>query len=358
MRTSFTLPQKLALLLGLPPALALVALAVDVTWGGGGHPPLGAVLVSWAIYPTLTGYLARVFLGSDFPPVFIMLLGLMEYPLVGFGLGSVIAQAKAWTDRRYRVGVIAFLSYMSVLLTAHVLLNLQSVNLKLLSHANPAVSAAAVDRIRESGDVASLPALQQQALGELEHQGFFTRDNLLDTLTQLGGAKGWQDLLESKRLGVAGQDARAWRFIIHNVRAMTEPAFADSRGGVTSPYLRDEDIARLFDALALRLAEHLEATADSEASLTLLSLMKDRADLCSKYFETVPNGLRDRMSQATLDIVGNLTAIKSGRPPDGVYNYQAFLSREEIVRIGREQTLVAEEWAAWAKSDAAPCRPQ
>ena len=71
--------RKLVWLLGLPLAFALLVLAAD-TWSGG-HPPLGAVLVQWAIYPTLTGYLSRAFLGSDyFPSFFIMLLGLMEYP--------------------------------------------------------------------------------------------------------------------------------------------------------------------------------------------------------------------------------------------------------------------------------------
>ena len=352
-----SLPQKLSLLFGLPAVLALVALAVDMTWGGG-HPPLSAVLVSWAIYPTLTGYLSRAFLGSDYPSFFIMLLGLMEYPFVGFGLGSIIARAKAWTDRRTRVGVMAFLGYIGVQLAAHILLNLQIVNLKLVSHASPAVSEAAVDRIRESGDTDSLPTLQQKLVEELEHQGVFAGVNLLDTLTQLGGAKGWQDLLDSRRLGVAGHDARAWRYIINNVREMTNPAYAAPRGGVKSPYLRDEDIARLFDALARKLADHLEVTPDSEASLTLLTLMKGRPDLCSKYFDTVPNGLRDQLSQATYEIVGNLAAIKNGHLPDNAYSYQVYLSKEEIVRIGREQTSIAEEWAAWAKSDASPCHSQ
>ena len=348
------LPQKLSLLFGLPAAFALVALAVDMAVGGG-HPPLSAVLVMWAIHPTLTGYLSRAFLGSDYPSLFIMILGLMEYPLMGFGLGSTIARAKGWTDYRIRVGVIAFVGYVSVQLAAHILLNLQIVNLKLVSHANPAVSEAAVDRIRESGDIASVPTLQQKLVEELEQHGVLTGVNLLDTLTQLGGAKGWQDLLESGRLGVAGQDARTCRYIIKNVREMTNPGYAAPRGGVKSPYLRDEDIARLMDALARKLADHLAVTPDSEASLTLLTVMKERPDLCSKYFETVPNGLRDQLSQATYEIVGNLSAIKNGHPPDNAYSYQTYLSKEEIVRIGREQTLIADEWVAWAKSDESPC---
>lgn len=128
---STRLPRKLSLLFGLPAAFALVALAVDMA-AGGGHPPLSAVLVVWAIHPTLTGYLSRAFLGSDYPSFFIMILGLMEYPLVGFGLGSIIARAKGWTDHRIRVGVIAFVSYVSLQLAAHILLNLQIVNLKRL----------------------------------------------------------------------------------------------------------------------------------------------------------------------------------------------------------------------------------
>ena len=348
------LPRVLALIFCLPPALALIAVAADMTWGGG-HPPLGAVLVFWEIYPTLTGYLSRAFLGSDYPSYFLIFLALMEYPLVGFGLGAILARSKAGTDHRARVGIVVLLGYISAQLAAHVLLNLHVVNVQLLSHANPAVSEAAVDRIRNSGDIASLPALQQKAVEEFARQGF-AGPALLDALTQLGGAKGWQDLLESGRLGVAGRDARAWRGIIQNVREMTNPYYADSRGGVTSPYLREQDITRLFDALAMKLAEHLKGTADSEASLTLLTLMKGRPDLCSKYFEIVPNGLRDQVAQATLELVGNLAAIKTGRPPDNTYNYQVFLSRDEIAQIGREPTVVADAWAAWAKSDAAPCR--
>ena len=104
-----TLPRKLSLLFALPPAVALVALAADMVWGGG-HPPLGAVLVSWALYPTLTGYLSRAFLGSDFPSYFVILVGLLEYPLVGFGLGSIVARMKGWSDHRVRVGITALLA--------------------------------------------------------------------------------------------------------------------------------------------------------------------------------------------------------------------------------------------------------
>lgn len=348
------LPQKLAWLLGLLPALALVVLAADMAWGGG-HPPLGAVLVSWALYPTLTGYLSRALIGSTFPSFFIILLGLMEYPMVGFGLGSLIVRARGWTGRRIRVGVMAFVGYLSLQLAAHVLLNVRTVNVHLLTNANPAISGAAVDRIRDAGDTASLPILQEKFVDEFERQGLLTGDNLLDALTQLGGAKGWQDLLESGRLGVAGRVARTWRFVINNVREMANPAYAASRGGVHSPHLRDEDVSRLFDALALKLARHLELTPDGEAALTLLTLMKGRPDLCSKYLQTVPNGLRDQMSQVIYEIVGNLAAMRSGRPPDSAYNYQVFLSKDEIARIGREQTAIAGEWADWVKADRSAC---
>ena len=235
-------------------------------WGGG-HPPLGAVLVLWEIYPTLTGYLSRVFAGSDFPSYPLIFLALMEYPLVGFGLGSIFSRA--------RVGTVVLLCYVSAQLAAHVLLNTHAVNVQLLSHANPAVSEAAVGRILDAGDIAAVPALQQRALEEIVRQGY-AGSTLLDALTQLGGAKGWQDLLENGRLGVAGRDARAWRGIIQNVREMTNPYYAESRGGVKSPYWRDQDIARLFDALVIRLTEHLKGTADTEASETLRMLTEAR----------------------------------------------------------------------------------
>jgi hypothetical protein len=61
--------KALWLLLGLPAALLLAALASDLIWGGG-HPSLSAVLLFWASYPTLAGYLSRELLGTDFlnPP--------------------------------------------------------------------------------------------------------------------------------------------------------------------------------------------------------------------------------------------------------------------------------------------------
>ena len=113
-------------------------------------------------------------------------------------------------------------------LAAHVVLNLQSVNLQLVAHESPTVSEAAIERLRDSGDRASLPTLQQEFVEEIERDGLLTRDTLLGALTQLGGAKGWQDLLDSGRLGVTGDDARTWRFVINNVREMTNPPYADA----------------------------------------------------------------------------------------------------------------------------------
>ena len=115
---------------------------------------------------------------------------------------------------------------------------------------------------------------------------------------------------------MTGPAARAWRFIVENVRAMANPLFAEARGGVQSPDFRDEDIARLFDSLALELAERLQAAPDSEASLTLLAVMKERPDLCRKYFEFVPIGLRDSTPQAAVDLVRTLALMKAGPSAD------------------------------------------
>jgi hypothetical protein len=158
----------------------------------------------------------------------------------------------------------------------------------------------------------------------------------------LGGARGWHDLLDSGRLGVAGPAARAWRFIVENVRAK-------------NPDFGEEAIARFFDSLALKLAERLRGTPDSEASLTLLSVMKERPDLCRKYFEVVAIGLRDPTSQAAVDLVRTLTVMKVGPPADFKYDYQAMIVNNEMSRFSRERDAVAEEWIAWGRSNT-PCR--
>jgi hypothetical protein len=321
--------------------------------GGGGHPSLAGLLLFWGLYPTLTLYLSRALLGSEFPSPPLMLLGFVEYALVGVGLASLIGNSRGRAAGS-RIGVLALLVYIGAQVAAHVLLNLQPVNVRLLAHASREVSNAAVDRIRESGDAAAVPALQQKLVEDFERQGNIEA-GLLDTLTVLGGARGWQDLLGSGRLGVMGPAARAWRFIVENVRAMANPLFAEARGGVKNPDFRAEDIARLFDSLALELVERLQAVPDSEASLTLLSVMKERPDLCRKYFKFVPIGLRDATPQAAVDLVRSLALMKAGPSADFKYDDQAMITNNEMSRFARERDAVAEEWIAWAKSNT-PCR--
>src|SRR4029450_11258285 len=94
------LPETLALLFGLPPAIAVAMLAAGL--GGSGPPPLSALLVLWASYPTLAAYLSRAFEGSDFPSMLFLFLGVLEYSLVGFGIGSIVARAKSVRDVRTR----------------------------------------------------------------------------------------------------------------------------------------------------------------------------------------------------------------------------------------------------------------
>jgi hypothetical protein len=109
--------------------------------------------------------------------------------------------------------------------------------------------------------------------------------------------------------------------------ALTSPC-AEARGGVKN--FRDEDIARLFDSLALELAERLRAAPDSEASLTLVSVMKELPDLCRKYFEFVLIGLRDATPQAAVDLVRSLALMKAGPSADFKYDYQAMTTNNEI----------------------------
>ena len=341
------------LLLGLAGSLLLVVFALESIWGGG-HPPLSAVLLLWGLYPTLTWYLSRALLGSEFPSPLLMLVGLLEYALVGVGLASLIARSRGRVVTGARTAIVAVFIYVSAQFTAHLLLNLPSVNVRLLADVNPAVSIAAANRIRDAGDAAAVPALQQKLLEDFNRDGRLEA-GLLDALTVLGGARGWQDLLDSGRLGVAGPAARAWRFISENVRAMANPLFAEARGGVRSPDFRDEDIARFFDSLALELAERLQSAPDSEASLTLLSVMKERPDLCRKYFEFVPIGLHDARPQAAVDVVRSLALMKAGPSADFKYDYQAMITNNEMSRFAQKRDAVAEEWIAWAKSNT-PCR--
>jgi hypothetical protein len=340
----------LGLLFGLPVALLLVVVALE-SFGGGGHPSLGAVLLSWVSYPTLAGYLSRSLLGSDFPSTLLLFVAFLEYSLVAAGVVFLIATSKRPVAPR--VALAALFLYAGAHGVAHLLLNLQPVNMRLMVHTNPSVSAAAVNRIRDSGADA-LPALQRKLVDDFERDGTLDA-GILDALTALGGAKGWQDLLESGRLGVAGSAARAWRFVVDNVRAMINPMFAESRGGVPSRGFSDQDITRLSDSLALALATRLQAVPDSEAALTLLVVMKERRDLCVKYFEFVPLGLRNGVPQAARDLVSALALMKAGASADGQYEYQAMITKDEMSRYGRNREAVAQEWIAWAKGTA-PCR--
>ena len=131
---------------------------------------------------------------------------------------------------------------------------------------------------------------------------------------------------------------------------VANPLFAEARGGVKSPDFGAEDIARLFDSLARELAERLQAAADSEASLTLLAVMRERPDLCRKYFEFVPIGLRDATPQAAVDLVRSLALMKAGPSADFKYDYQAMIMNNEMSRFARERAAVAEEWIAWART--------
>jgi hypothetical protein len=83
--------------------------------------------------------------------------------------------------------------------------------------------------------------------------------------------------------------------------------------------------------------------------------MKERPDLCRKYFEYVPIGLRDAAPQAAVDLVRSLALMKAGPSADFKYDYQAMISNDEMSRFAKEHEAVAEEWIAWAKSNT-PCR--
>lgn len=351
MNTSRT--RTLWLLVGLPVALLLIVLALE-SIGGGGHPPLSAVLLYWASYPTLAGYLSRSLFGSDFPSTLLLFVGLLEYPMVAVAVASLIDRSQQRVADGRRIAIVGLLLYFSAQGIAHLLLNLQAVNIRLMAHANPGVSMAAVNRIRDSGDAAALPVLQRKLVEDFERDGTLEA-GMLDALTALGGARGWQDLLESGRLGVAGPAVHAWRFIVENVRSMANPLFAESRGGVPSRGFSDQDVESLFDTLALALAARLQAAPDGIASLTLLAVMKERPDLCRRYFQFVPMGLRDASTQAAADLVAVLALMRAGPSADGRYDYQAMIRKDEVSRFNQDRGAGAAEWIAWAKENA-PCR--
>lgn len=345
----------LARVCGVLGILALIVIGADLIWGRG-HPTLSGVLLVFAVAPTLTILLSRALLGVDFPPLPIALFALIEYPLLFFGLMSVLRHALFRSARVARFGVAVLVAYLGAHVAARVALNLDAVNLRLLADANPGVARAAADRLAASGSAAAIPPMQQRLIEQHERQGWVDR-SLLGALTALGGAKGWQDLLESGRLGVAGRDARTWRSIVANVREMSNnPYYFNSRGSITIRHLGDQDVARLFDALALELAERSRTTPDGEASLALLEVMKGRPDLCAKYFADVPNGLREGSSQAVYDLAGALALAKVGPSSDGNYDFQTTAWKNEQARLAGDRHALADEWIAWAKSTTPPCR--
>ena len=109
-------------------------------------------------------------MGSEFPSPPLMLLGFVEYALVGVGLASLIGKSRGRAAGS-RIGVLALLVYIGAQVAAHLLLNLQPVNVRLLAHASREVSNAAVDRIRESGDADAVPALRQKLVEDFEREG-------------------------------------------------------------------------------------------------------------------------------------------------------------------------------------------
>ena len=343
------LPFLLALLFALLPVIGAVTLGLGL---GGGHPSLGGVLVMGAAVPTLAAYLSRALEGSDFPSLPFLVLGALEYPLVGYGIGSLIARITSSSS-----GILLLVAYIAAQIGAHVVLNRHDVNLRLLADPNRGVSRAAVARLAASGDGGAVPALQDRFMQAFEDYGN-ADEALIVTLTQLGGAKGWQDLLESGRLGVRENEARMWHRIIRFVRYMADPEYAAMHGAAKTAYLSDEDIARLSDALASRLAEVLRVTPDSDASLTLIAVMYGQRDLCANYFVLVPNGLRDQTNrdQTNVELARVLAAIKQGQSPDTADVFLGSLAKEDIIRLEQEPAAVADEWASWAASEAAPCR--
>jgi hypothetical protein len=334
----------------------VIAAVTLVVGPGGGHPPLGGVLFAGATIPTLSAYLSRALEGTDFPSPPVIVLGFLEYPLVGYGIGSLVA--RVLSSSGHLRGILLLVAYIAANLGAHVVLNQQAVNLRLLADPNRGVSNAAVARLAAAGDSGAVPALQDRFMQAFEDYGN-ADEFLIVTLTQLGGAKGWQDLLESGRLGVRENEARMWQRIIRFVRHMADPEYAAMRGGVKTAYLGHEDIARLSNALAIRLAEVLRVTPDSDASLTLIAVMHGQRDLCAKYFVLVPNGLRDQTNrdQTTVELARVLSAIKQGgQSPDTTDVFLGSLAKEDIIRLEQEPAAVADEWASWAASEAAPCR--
>jgi hypothetical protein len=144
-RIAALLPFLLALLFALLPVIAAVTLVLGL---GGGHPSLGGVLMMGTTVPTLAAYLSRALEGTDFPSPLFLVLGALEYPLVGYGVGSLVAHVKSSSS--HRRGILLLVAYIAAQLGAHVVLNRQDVNLRLLADPNRGVSRAAVARLAAS----------------------------------------------------------------------------------------------------------------------------------------------------------------------------------------------------------------
>ncbi len=124
------------LLFVLPAAVLLLAFAADLI-GGGGHPPLSALILSWALYADVYGLLSRSLLGPLFSIACLRASWPDRIPW-WVSLASMSALSRVRITRGItKFGVIALLVYVGAQLAAHVLLNLESVNLRLLSPCEP-----------------------------------------------------------------------------------------------------------------------------------------------------------------------------------------------------------------------------
>ena len=151
--------KPLWLFLALLAAL-LIAVYTFESIAGGGHPSQRSAPLLGLVSNTDGISLAGA-IGPRLPA---------DAPVVHWPAGIPAGRYRTgFTDRQIpgrggpRAAIVALLIYASAQVAAHFVLNLQSVNLRLIRHENPAVSIAAVHRIRESGNAAAVPALQQDS---------------------------------------------------------------------------------------------------------------------------------------------------------------------------------------------------
>ena len=117
-----------------------------------------------AAVPTLAAYLSRALEGSDFPSA-LFLLWPRSNTRSSVGVGSLVArQVLEWRGARD----LLLVAYIAAQLGAHIMLNQQAVNLRLLADPNPGVSNAAVTRLAASGDGGAVPALQDRFMQAFE----------------------------------------------------------------------------------------------------------------------------------------------------------------------------------------------